>query len=286
MRIILAFVTTAALACADGRPDPSASSGAPEGMVFVPGGAFQVGTDSAELPGLQERFGVTRIELLLAERPRRSVDVESFHLDAADVTNAQFLEFVRARPEWSRGRADPALHNGRYLEHWRADGPAERDLDRPITFVTWYAAVAYCRWRDKRLPTEVEWEFAAAGGDPDNTFPWGSDPPSDELVNWSGSDLGGPAPVASYPPNRFGLYDMAGNVWKFLVDEWHDTHSAEPPAPGRFDPDTAAAVRSRRVVRGGSWGASALNLRVRYRDSHRPDDAREMVGFRCARSAP
>ena len=78
--------------------------------------------------------------------------------------------------------------------------------------------------------------------------------------------------VGSYPPNPRGLYDMAGNVWQFTADPWTGPY-------GRGEPQED----ERYVVRGGSWGANAANLRVRYRDSHRAFDAREMVGFRCAR---
>lgn len=272
------------VACADSDQGRAADPGPPDGMAYVPGGRFTMGTDSTDLPIIADEFGVP-LQLLLPERPQRSVDVEPFYLDVDDVTNAEFLQFVQAKSEWSGGGADTALHNGRYLEHWGPEGPSEDDLDRPVTFVTWYAAVAYCQWRGRRLPTETEWEFAAGGGAPDPMFPWGSDPPSDELVSWSADGIDEPVPVASYPPNGFGLYDMAGNVWKFLADEWRDSHEGELLRPGGLDPDTAAAVTSRRVVRGGSWGAAAVNLRVRYRDSHRPHDAREMVGFRCALSA-
>lgn len=92
-------------------------------------------------------------------------------------------------------------------------------------------------------------------------------------------------PVASYPPNAYGLYDMAGNVWEFLVDPWYGSYRLTPLTAPAFSPDTLDRVATRRVVRGGSWGANVVNLRIRYRDSHRPFDAAGIVGFRCARSA-
>jgi len=266
------------------EPAPLPEEGPPTGMVLIPGQTFMMGTDPGDFPGILQRFGVTRVEMLLPEAPRHSVAVADFFLDISDVTNAAFFVFIEERSEWSRKAADSTLHNGRYLEHWSATGPVPDDLDRPVTFVTWYAAVAYCDWQGKRLPTEAEWELAAGGADADNIFPWGLAPPTNDQVTWSGGEHDGPEPVAGHPSTGPGLYDMAGNVWKFLADEWFDSYADLPAALPMLDPDTVENVRTRRVVRGGSYGASALNMRIQYRDSHRPADAREMVGFRCARS--
>ncbi len=259
-----------------------AGAEAPDGTVRVPGGRFLMGTDSTDLPQIMERFGITRIEMLLPELPQHLIEVDEFFLDQTDVTNAQFFQFVQSNPQWSRTAADAARHNGRYLEHWSPEGPRETDLDRPVTYVTWYAAKGYCEWLGRRLPTEAEWEYAAGGGDPSRIFPWGTSPPSNDVVTWSGSGREEPDPVASHPPNALALYDMAGNVWKFLADVWRDSYH-EPQLSGLPPPDTRA-VDTRYVVRGGSYGASAVNMRIRYRDSHRANDAREMVGFRCASS--
>ena len=258
---------------------------APAEMVLVPGGRFLMGTDPESLPGIMEHFRISRVEMLQPELPQFQVDVEDFFLDRTDVTNRNFHEFVTAAPEWSRERADPSLHNGRYLEHWTPDGPRDADLRRPVTFVTWYAASAYCSWQGKRLPTEAEWEYAAGAGDPERLFPWGSMPPSDDLVTWSGSGRERPDPVASHPPTELGLYDMAGNVWKFLADEWRQSYALPEFERDSTTTGTRKKADTRYAVRGGSYGASAVNMRIQYRDSHRANDAREMVGFRCARSS-
>ena len=175
------------------------------------------------------------------------------------------------------------LHNGRYVEHWTVNHPGAAITDHPVTFVSWHAAVAYCTWRGKRLPSEAEYEWAAQDGASRFECPWGDTTPSDERVNWGGDGIDGTVPVGTYPPNARGLYDMSGNVWHFTADPWVDTYSMmlkDSSPTNKFD-DT----RIRQVVRGGSYGANAANLRVRYRDSHRPFDARVMVGFRCALSA-
>jgi formylglycine-generating enzyme required for sulfatase activity len=156
-------------------------------------------------------------------------------------------------------------------------------------FVTWYAATAYCRSQGKRLPTEAEWEFAARGGLTDSAFPWGNEAADASRANYGASKIGAATRVGSYPANGYGLYDMAGNVWEFLADEWakypaESILQTNPVAGGEvFDRgDSYMNVRSRRVIRGGSWGGSPINLRVTYRDSHPPEGAGDHVGFRCA----
>ena len=120
-------------------------------MRLVPGAEFSMGTDSVEFAGIVERTGLPDAGPLGPEYPSHVVRVASFYMDTIDVTNAGFVEFVRARPEWEASRVDPAGHNGRYLEHWSDGSPPEGLLDHPVTFVTWASAVAYCEWRGKRL---------------------------------------------------------------------------------------------------------------------------------------
>jgi len=106
--------------------------------------------------------------------------------------------------------------------------------------------------------------------------------------SFQGSGLGTTSPVGRYPANGYGLFDMAGNVWEFLSDEWKpypSTPQNNPVAGGDLflDGTTFLQVKTRRVIRGGSFGGAPLNLWVEYRDSHPPDGAREFVGFRCAK---
>lgn len=253
-------------------------------MQFVPGGTFRTGSDPAELDAIREATGLRTIRPLLPEAGAHEVTVGDFYMDTLDVTNRDFAEFVQANPEWSRARADESLHNGRYLEPWENGSPPQDRLDHPVTFVTWQAAVAYCRSRGKRLPTEAEFEWAAQDPAAAAEYPWGDEPPRDDLVSWGGNGIDSPVAVGSYPPNARGLYDMSGNVWHFTADPWLGSHEeAAPDAEARTAATADPSIR--RVVKGGSWGANAANLRVRYRDSHRPFDAREMVGFRCVRPA-
>jgi formylglycine-generating enzyme required for sulfatase activity len=223
-------------------------------MVFIPGGEFFMGSDQADTkfadagPGLRE--------MMKAESPRVRAKVESFFIDKHEVTNEEFLRFVHEHPEYTS-------------KNW-AGGAQD-----PVAFVTWYAAAAFCSWQYKRLPTEAEWEYAARGGKSGNDYPWGVDAPNPERANYGASKVNGPVRVGTYPPNEYGLHDMAGNVWEWTSDNWRDRHDA-PPAGG---------AGARKVIRGGSFGANALQLRVTFRDSHKPDDPVAHVGFRCARDA-
>jgi formylglycine-generating enzyme required for sulfatase activity len=158
-------------------------------MVWVPGGEFTMG----------DRRGAHKQE------------VDGFWMYTKEVTNGQFRKFVEANPQWSADRIESRFHDGRYLQHWRQPSkPTPRDEDHPVVFVSWYAAKAYAQWAGGRLPTEVEWEYAARGG---KQFEYGTATGKigREVANYR-RFAGGTTPVGSYAPNPFGLCDMAGNV--------------------------------------------------------------------------
>lgn len=225
-------------------------------MVFIPAGKFLMGTDPAVINAKYAGSGPGLRSMLNAESPQVSVTVQAFYIDKYEVTNEQFLLFTKQHPEYA-------------LKTW--SGGAEN----PVSFLTWYAAKAYCSWQYKRLPTEAEWEYAARGGAGLFEYPWGEAAPDPQRANYSASKIGGTVPVGSYPANGYGLHDMAGNVWEFTADDWADTHRSPPStSPG-----------ARKVIRGGSFGADPLQLRVTFRDSHKPDDPVAHVGFRCVRDA-
>ena len=244
---------------------------APDGMVFLPGGTFWMGTDRGAIEEKYKHLGPRLREMLHAETPRRKVTVEPFYVDRYEVTNRQFQRFVDANPPWRPDRIDPRLHNGDYLKHWNGGYPPGH-ADHPVVYVSWHAAMAYAAWAGKRLPTEAEWEYAARGGFKYAEYPWGNATPTPDLANYGASGVNGTKPVGSYSPNGFGLYDMAGNVWEFTAEEWRDSYDSRQ-------------VSSRRAIRGGSWGGAPVNLRVAFRDSHPAEGAGPHVGFRCVRSA-
>ena len=158
-------------------------------------------------------------------------------------------------------------------------GPGKKE-ERPVVAATFEEAEAYCKFAGGRLPTEAEWEYAARGGKQDTRYPWG-DEVSHEDANY-GNAAGRDqwrytAPVKSFDPNGFGLFDMAGNVWEWCSD-WVDgnyylnTPDKDPQGPKK-GPGKA--------IRGGSWGFGPRYLRVSTRAMADPASRGDGVGFRC-----
>ncbi|HYP07636.1 MAG TPA: formylglycine-generating enzyme family protein [Bryobacteraceae bacterium] len=284
-----------------------ARSGSTEGMVRLQGGAFLMGTDSAEA------FPTD------GEGPVRKVTVDGFYMDARPVSNAQFQEFVRAtgykteseRFGWSfvfhahvpREKVeDRALG----VEWWckisgadwaHPEGPdtsVESRLDIPVVHVSWNDANEYARWAGKRLPTEAEWEYAARGGLEQKTYPWGDEltPGGRHLCNiWQGEfpsqDTGedgftAVGPADAFPANGYQLYGITGNAWEWCSDwfsrEYHVAASrTNPIGPGEG---------SAKVMKGGSYlchRSYCNRYRVAARTSNTPDSATTNISFRTVR---
>jgi len=196
---------------------------------------------------------------------------------------------------------------------WRhPEGPAS-DLkgreNHPVVQVSWNDVQAYCKWAGKRLPTEAEWEFAARGGLKGKNFVWGDDPPTDEKVyanTWQGNfpnensgkdGYTGTAPVKSFAPNGYGLYDMAGNVWEWCND-WYDKLLYNTYDEGATQDNPKGPAQSRdpgqpytplRVQKGGSFlchDTYCWRYRPSARQSSSPESSMSHVGFRCVKDAP
>jgi formylglycine-generating enzyme required for sulfatase activity len=151
------------------------------------------------------------------------------------------------------------------------------DATHPVVNVTWDEAQAFCAWAGGRLPTEEEWEYAARGGLDGRLFPWG-----DEFTGQANAQHNLPAeswqftaPAGSFPPNAYGLHDMAGNVWEWTSNPYTPTHEAAPQADG-YD---------QRTIKGGSWNSLVRHIRVSERGALSREGRHNLyVGFRCVRS--
>ncbi|PZE20060.1 formylglycine-generating enzyme family protein [Paenibacillus xerothermodurans] len=296
---------TAPLTVQPGKPDV-------EGMIHLSGGDFLMGTDDGE------GFPAD------GEGPVRTVTLSPFYIDPCTVSNGQFAEFIEStgyvteaeRFGWSfvfhllasdnvRAQTTQAVSGTPWWlavqgAYWRQpEGPdsnIEQRMDHPVIHVSWNDAMAYCRWAGKRLPTEAEWEYAARGGLLQKRYPWGDllKPDGEHRCNiWQGkfpvknnaSDgYISTAPVKSFPPNGYGLYNVAGNVWEWCSDWFSPTYPATAP---RANP-TGPAKGENRVMRGGSYlchKSYCNRYRVAARSSNTPDSSAGNMGFRCAADA-
>ena len=255
---------------------------APGGMVLIPAGEFQMGSNDAEADN--------------DEQPVRTVYVDAFYMDEIEVTNAQFKEFVLENPRWQKGRIEARFHDGAYLHLWNGNNYPNGKSNHPVVYVSWYAAMAYAEWAGKRLPTEAEWEYAARGGLAGKKYPNGNTITSRD-ANYN-RNVGDTTGVSRYPANGYGLYDMAGNVWEWCLDEYDSDFYFTFPRDGVARNPLAGANSiawiinnftnvnnsSSRVLRGGSWTGAERYVRVAARGSTTPANATRNIGFRCARA--
>ena len=306
------------------------------GMVLIPGGVFEMGGDNEQ--AMPDEF------------PKHRVRVDSFYMDATEVTNAQFKKFVDAtgyittaerKPDWEElkkalppgtpkppdsvlvaaslvfKQTDGSVRLDDYTQWWEwvpgADWkhPQGQGSDimgkenYPVVHISWYDAIAYCKWAGKRLPTEAEWEYAARGGLTNHIYPWGN-----EHINagrpkantWEGKfpylnevkdGYVLAAPVKSFAPNGYGLYDMSGNVWEWCSDWYHADYyqtlrngiAKNPEGPEKsFDP--VDPYTPKKTIRGGSFLCNEIycsGYRVARRMKSSPNTGMEHTGFRCVK---
>ncbi len=259
-------------------------------MVVIPSGLFPMGTDR-------------EADTYDNERPPHWVDVDGFWIDTAPVTAGQFLEFFdrggyQRREWWSEeGWAWRTEHEIERPLGWRRSEIGWEAIEfgrieplvptRPVQHISWYEACAYARSVSKRLPTEAEWEKAAAW-DPEvrltRRFPWGDSPPESHHANL-GADIFGPAPVGAFPAGRsfFGCHQMLGDVWEWTASEMEAYPGFEAyPYP---EYSQVHFGQGHRVLRGGSWATGRSVARNTFRNWDLPQRRQIFAGFRCARDA-
>ena len=242
-------------------------------MVRIPAGEFEMGSNE-----------------IMEASPKHTVHLDEFYIDAYEVTNAQFKAFIDANPEWRKDNILSEYHNGSYLRHWNGNDYPRGKANHPVVYVSWYAAMAYAKWKGKRLPTEAEWEKAARGGWTDRRYVWGnSRHPGKANYGYYGKHT---RPIGSYLPNGYGLHDMGGNVWELCLDQYNrNFYSRSPkenPVAGVSDIQALMAdfttVKTIRVSRGGSWNTPGP-AGVANRGDDKPTNTNSWLGFRCAKSA-
>ena len=259
-------------------PEPKA----PEGMVLIPAGEFEMGTDLSEVPQLIQWAKELYPRVLLEansfnqEMPCHTVYLDAYYIDIYEVTNALYGEFMDAT-----GYKAPV-----YWDDSRFNAP-----DQPVVGVSWFDAEAYAEWAGKQLPTEAEWEKAARGGLVGKKYTWGNSNPDGTQCNFSDKNNTDSifsdknvddgyqytAPVGSFPPNDYGLYDMAGNVVEWCADWEAGDYYANSPQHNPTGPSSGEG----RVMRGGNWYSHPITIRVANRSADTQDTAQSTVGFRC-----
>lgn len=297
---------------ATGQPTPSGPASAPDhDFVDIPGGAFIMGTnEDYRYPGD-------------GEGPAREITLDAFRIAKHSVSNAQFAAFIddtgyqteTEQYEWSfvshlllpddfpETRAVEATPWWRqvYGANWAHPAGPQSDLeglaDHPVVHVTWNDAQAYCAWAGVRLATEAEWEMAARGGLVQQRFVWGNEfAPAGQTMcnifegkfpveNTAEDGYIGTSPGDAFPPNGFGLHDMAGNVWEWNNDWFNTEFHANGP---RTDPQGPPSGQAK-VMRGGSYmchDSYCHRYRVSARSSNTPDSSAGNLGFRVASDAP
>jgi len=297
-------------------------------MVMIPAGTLLMGSDEFypdERPVHErpvaafwiDRYEVTNAEYAAFVEATGYVTVAERELDPADFPGADPAELVPGAMVFTPSDGPVDLRDWRGWWRWQPGaswrhpfGPGSSIEDRqrhPVVHVAYEDALSYADWAGKRLPTEAEHEYAARGGRVGERFAWGDEayPGGVAQANtWLGRfpydnrGVGDAAPVGSYPPNGYGLYDMIGNVWEWTSDYYSPRHV--PPGVRAVDADgrenllAAASVEPdfpgmvRRVLKGGSQLCSpdyCLRFRPAARSPQAEDTGMSHIGFRCARDA-
>ena len=242
-------------------------------MVFIPEGVFTMGYNIDN----EKEWGDND------EEPVHKVFLKSYFIDRYEVSASDFANFLNQHLKQS-----PLYFQlGLGVTIQKIDNlfrPRIGLSNYPANRVSWYGAETYCRWVNKRLPTEAEWEKASRGTD-SRVFPWGDKFPTQELVTYRRkfNQLGFKAleKIDSMHAGRspYGIHHMAGNVWEWVNDWYSDIYYEESPYANPKGPDSGIS----KVLRGGNWYYKAYYMRTTYRFNEKPNKFKNWQGFRCAK---
>ncbi len=242
-------------------------------MVLIPEGIFTMGYNIDNI----NEWGDTD------EEPVHKVFLKSYYIDRLEVSAYQFSNFLNNHLK----KASIYFQTGMGVTIEKVGGlysPRIKLNNYPANRVSWYGADAYCRWVNKRLPTEAEWEKSARGTD-GRIFPWGNEFPTNKRVTFRRkfNKMGFKAleMVDSMPNGRspYGVHHMAGNVWEWVSDWYEDIYYERSPFANPKGPKLGVS----KVLRGGNWYYKAYYMRATYRFNEKPDVFKNWQGFRCAK---
>jgi formylglycine-generating enzyme required for sulfatase activity len=209
--------------------------------------------------------------LIFRDKGEENIMVPELRVDATPVTNEEYLQFVKAQPQWSRSKIKPLFADSTYLNHWSSDFEFSPTLaKKPVTQVSWFAARAYCKSQGKRLPITVEWEYFSDASTPESET---------ALLRWYEKSQESLRPVRQGKPNKFGLYDSIGLVWEWV----DDFNSAIMSGDSREGPmrDMFCAGASLNAKNPSQYAAF---IRYAFRSSLNAQFTTATLGFRCVQS--
>lgn len=212
----------------------------------------------------------------------KSIPVKAFKMDETAVTNSEFLEFVKANPEWRKSKVNRLFADTNYLRHWENDlsvGKSNQAIyHSPVVNVSWFAVQSYCKWKKKRLPTIAEWEIAGMGAPKNIKY----SSLTDYILNWyKRPNLPVLPNVKSTYQNIYGLYDMHGLIWEWTSNFNSYITSTDSRGNNSDDQKLFCAAGSLNVVDKADY---AGYLRFSYRGSLKGNYCIANLGFRCVKN--
>lgn len=237
---------------------------APEGMILIPAGAYEMGSRKSLLELNPTEIFQSDRHMLGPEDPAHEVVLKAFFIDRFEATNKEYREFIE-----KTGARTP-----RYMKDDEFNKPAQ-----PVVGINWQEAADYCKWKGKRLPTEAEWEKAGRGQGPVK-YPWGNEPPDETRLNFD-NKVGKTTQVGSYDKGKsaYGVHDLSGNVAEWVYD-WHfPEYYLFSPKENPQGPERGTY----KVIRGGNWRSNGEDVRLTYRNATTPKIRSNSVGVRCVK---